>query len=61
MYTMFFKLIFRVMDKGERICHICKIEFKYPSKLIRHLQSAKHIAYETNLLGETNYEVIMYV
>ena len=47
------------MDKGERICHMYEIEFKYP-KLIRHLQSAKHIAYETNLLGEINCEVIMY-
>ena len=45
------------MDQGERVCHLCGIEFKYPSKLIRPLQSAKHIAYEANLHSETTYEV----
>ena len=28
---------------------MCGIDFKYPCKLDRHLQSAKHIAYEANL------------
>ena len=49
------------MDQGERACHLCGIKFKYPSKLICHLQSAKHIAYEANLHSETTYEVHDYV
>ena len=31
-----------------RYCHLCGVDFKYPSKLKRHLRTAKHKVYEAN-------------
>ena len=33
----------------ERYCYLCGVDFKYPSKLKRHLQTAKHKLYEADL------------
>ena len=33
----------------EQICPVCGVDCKYPSKLKRHLQSAKHQLYEASL------------
>ena len=37
-------------DDG-RSCQVCGIHFKYPSKLNRHLKTAKHRLYEANYCG----------
>ena len=30
-------------------CNVCRIDFKYPSKLIRHIQTTTHQAFVANL------------
>ena len=42
------EMLFIVHMNKERYCHLCGIDFKYPSKLKRHLQTAKHKLYEAN-------------
>lgn len=47
--ALFKRIIHLGLNGDTRICHVCNIDFKYPSKLARHLQTAKHQAFEANL------------
>lgn len=38
------------LDNG-RWCNVCRIHFKYPSKLKHHLQTAKHELYDANFIS----------
>ena len=42
----------------ERICPVCGVDCKYPSKLKRHLQSAKHQLYEASCV-QVKYKMKM--
>ena len=44
-------LIHYIYKDDGRSCQVCGIHFKYPSKLDRHLQMAKHRLYEANYCG----------